>query len=110
MNTGLPTTHVEFLQIAPKDPLILFAAAGGVGLSRTIDGGANWTPANTGLASTAFTALAVDPTNPLNVYVGTTTGADKSTDGGASWAPANTGLTSTAITALGVFPPDEVSG
>jgi len=57
-----------------------------------------------GLTNTAIQALAVDPSNPTTVYVGTGAGVFKSVDGGDSWSALNTGLTSTAIRALAVDP------
>lgn len=70
------------------------AAQGGVW--RSIDNGANWTPLLDNQPSLAVGALAIDPTNPNVIYVGTGEGNRsgdtyygqgllKTTDGGATW-------------------------
>jgi len=49
--------------------------------------------------------VVVDPSNPSNVYAGTSvSGLFKSVDGGQSWSPINNGLTSPGINALAVDP------
>ncbi|MBI3597103.1 MAG: hypothetical protein HY203_08135 [Nitrospirae bacterium] len=48
-------------------------------------------------------AIAIDPSTPTTLYVGTDGGGVyKSTDGGASWAPINQGLTDLKVTALAI--------
>jgi hypothetical protein len=47
---------------------------------------------NNGLPDVPVNALAVDPANGNNLYVGTDIGVYGSTDGGATWAPFGTGL------------------
>ena len=47
---------------------------------------------NTGLPDVPVNAIAVDPANGNNVYVGTDIGVYGSNDGGATWAPFGTGL------------------
>jgi len=48
--------------------------------------------------------LAIDPTTPSTLYVGTDGGVFKSTDGGGSWSVANTGLSATNVSALAIDP------
>jgi photosystem II stability/assembly factor-like uncharacterized protein len=71
------------------------------------------TPAEAGLkfrsdledsAKKAASALAIDPSAPQTVYVGTGSGVFKSTDGGLLWVAVNTGLTNTYIMALAIDP------
>ena len=50
------------------------------------------TAINSGLPDVPVNAIAVDPANGNNIYVGTDIGVYGSTDGGASWAPFGTGL------------------
>ena len=50
------------------------------------------TPINTGLPDVPVNAIAVDPVNGNNVYVGTDIGVYGSSNGGATWAPVGTGL------------------
>jgi hypothetical protein len=50
-------------------------------------------------------AVAIDPTTPTTLYVGTSGGGVfKSTSGEANWSAANTGLTTTSIQALAIDP------
>ncbi len=52
-----------------------------------------------------FTAVAVDPSNPAVVYVGTYgAGIYKSVDSGATWSQNNAGLTGTYIQSLAIDP------
>ena len=83
------------LAIDPQEPDAVYASGGG--LSKSIDGGANWVhlpvpPAGTDLAAPIF-PLAVDARNPGTVY----SGGFKSTDGGASWAKLAVSPTALAI-------------
>lgn len=87
------------------------AAHGGVW--RSIDNGANWTPLLDNQPSLAVGSIAVDPTNPNVIYVGTGEGNRsgdsyygqgllKSTDGGATWTQI-TGPASTTPPGLPAF-------
>ncbi|MCW5970557.1 MAG: hypothetical protein KIT57_18815 [Blastocatellales bacterium] len=77
----------------------------GPGLLRSTDGGATWTPANTGIARRSdgtlpsFFGLAVIGTT---LYAGAVdvNGVYRSTDNGETWTAAKNGLTSTFILAL----------
>jgi PKD repeat protein len=59
------------------------------------NGGASWTPINSGLPSKAIVySLAVNPLNPETLYAGTSgAGIFMSTNGGTSWTAVNSGLT-----------------
>ncbi len=87
--TGL-TARVNVIAIDPTVPTTLYAATNGVGVYKSVNGGANWSAA--GLTSQIF-AFAIDPITPMTVYAGTTGGVFKSIDGGANWGAANTGWT-----------------
>lgn len=112
---------------APQPPILYLAGArpgadpGGIStpcgtfrhaaVFRSVDGGASWVAADSGLpgeAGKSVAVIAADPEDPRALYVGMGDGADgvwKSVDAGDSWQPA--GLGGLAITAL-AFPP--VSG
>jgi photosystem II stability/assembly factor-like uncharacterized protein len=60
-----------------------------------------WLPADNGIPDVPVNGLAVDPTNSLNVYVGTDIGVCASTDGGTTWAPFGTGLPKVAVFDIG---------
>ncbi len=55
------------------------------------------TAINTGLPDVPVNALAVDPLQPLRLFVGTDIGVFVSADGGTSWAPFGTGLPNVAV-------------
>jgi photosystem II stability/assembly factor-like uncharacterized protein len=96
---------ITTLAIDPQTPTTVYAGTWGAGVFKSTNGGANWSPANTGLPSPAISALAVDPLTPATLYGGTSdAGVFKSTDGGGSWSPINTGLTNLRILALAIDP------
>jgi hypothetical protein len=76
----------------------MWAGTAGGGIWETTNAGASWAPVNDFMGSLAVRSLAIDPTNPHNIYAGTgegTRNADalrgaglfKSTDGGVTWSP-----------------------
>lgn len=79
------------LAIDPATPTTLYAAHGLSGLvSKSLNGGASWFPAEDGLAGSQVTRLAVDPVAPATLYAAsvfedTTAAIYRSTDGGAHW-------------------------
>src|SRR5215467_11900640 len=98
---------VSILAIDPQTPTILYVATGVYrdpdcagpncvtgGLFRITDGGDKWDSSTNVLLQTIYT-LAIDPSKPTNVYVGTDAPGYvfRSTDGGSSWSAFNTGLT-----------------
>lgn len=98
---------VNALAVAPSMPNVVYAALRrsfhiGEGfkplprptaLYKTLDGGANWSPADNGLpAGLDVRAIAIDPDDNETVYLANIAPAAgppvfRSTDGGASWAP-----------------------
>ena len=86
--------RVTALAVTPGGTTLYLGAAAG-GVFKSVNGGLNWTPVFDQSLSTG--ALALDPTNPNVVYVGTGeanaaidnydgSGLFRSSDGGASWA------------------------
>src|SRR5262249_17909638 len=64
-----------------------------------------WTPATTGIYGGTVLTVAVDPTTPSTMYLGTFNGGVfKSTNGGTSWAPASAGLTNLQVAKLAIDP------
>ena len=86
---------VYALAINPLNTSTIYAATD-IGVLRSTDGGASWDATNNGLPSARVTAVALDPSNPSTVYVGTP-GVFKSTDGGETWAPAANGIPSSSL-------------
>ena len=80
------------------------------GVFKSVNGGANWTPA--GMGGDAVSTLAVDPTDAATVYAGTRAGPDpgaffRSTDGGSSWQPALDGVPPDAVAESIALDPSE---
>ena len=93
-SAGLPPTGAPaFLRVAPSDPDTAYLAIAVQGvvelLYGTNDGGLSWTPrSNFGQRPGAqLTDLKVDPLDPNDVWVSTTSGLYRSTDGGRSFTP-----------------------
>jgi photosystem II stability/assembly factor-like uncharacterized protein len=97
-----PTLAMGAVAIAPNSPNILYAGTGegdtrsplGLGLLRSRDGGTVWeyvpSPAITG---TGIYDLAVDPGDPLHVWIGAVNGLFESRDGGVTVRAVRGGLT-----------------
>jgi len=71
-------------------PPMLYAAALDVGIYRSVDGGTTWRSISVGLPLTGASAVAVDPSNPARLYVGTSSGVsivDQEPDADADGAP-----------------------
>jgi hypothetical protein len=86
--------RVNALAYDPGAPGTYYLGSAGGGVWKTVDGGATWTPLSDGWPSVQVSSIALDPTNPHIIYVGTgdfpgfgglSFGIMKSTDGGATW-------------------------
>ncbi len=94
--SGPGNEYVQALAISPGDPDLVYAGNLGSnarGLYRSADGGQTWQRLTETLRDPDVSAVALDPTSPASIYIGTAgEGVFKSTDGGAGWQPASTGL------------------
>ena len=81
----------------PGDPLTYYAATASGGVWKSVDGGTRWTPIFDDQPIASIGSIAVSPSNPNVVYVGSGeanirgnvapgNGIYKSTDGGKTWA------------------------
>ncbi len=74
---GQPATPtVNTLAVDPVTTATVYATTSGGAIYKSLDGGANWNQSNTDFINTAATAIAIDRSNPANLYVGTTIGTD----------------------------------
>jgi len=64
-----------------------YAAAAGLNVRKSVNGGANWAPSATGIPNIPVNALALDPVTPNRIWAGTDVGIYVSSDAGANWAP-----------------------
>lgn len=93
---------VTMLAVSRDNPQLLYANVEGLGLFKSADAGATWSPINTGLGVTpgarySVTAIATDTTNPKRLFISTgvwlgtshleffPTGVMQSVDGGSTW-------------------------
>lgn len=89
VNNGLPAARVTAVAIDPFNPSVVYVGTAGV--YKSTDGGLTWVRTGNGIPSTSLgvAALAIDPSNPANLYAGLFAaggfGLVRSIDGGASW-------------------------
>lgn len=89
--SALKSLHVASLAVSPSNPNILYLGHK-FGVQRSEDGGTTWTylQASSGIIKfqrpSNYRAVAIHPTDPNRVYVGTYTGEVYfTTDGGTTW-------------------------
>jgi hypothetical protein len=86
---------VTSVAIDTATPTTLYAGTSYQGVFKSVDGGATWREASTGLACGQFfcgvTTLVIDPVTPTTLYAGTYQGVSSTVDGGATWRATNLG-------------------
>ncbi|MDW8075585.1 MAG: T9SS type A sorting domain-containing protein [Bacteroidota bacterium] len=91
--------RINYIAFHPTNSNLIFAGSPSGGLWKSTDNGTTWTSNTDTLATLGVSAIAIDPTNPQIIYIGTGdrdardtygVGILKSTDGGVTWA--TTGL------------------
>ncbi|HEX2458147.1 MAG TPA: hypothetical protein VHI99_30910 [Vicinamibacterales bacterium] len=113
---GPPGNRVEAVAGIPGDPTTIYAGAASGGVFKTTDGGLHWDPIFDDQIVSSIGALAVSPSDPNIVWVGTGetfirgnisvgNGIYKSTDAGKSWTHA--GLEKTGRIARVIIDPKD---
>ena len=93
---ALTSGRVTDIAVHPSDKSTWYVAAGSAGVWKTVNGGTTWTPVFEDQGAYSIGVLAIDPKDPLTVWVGTGEnnsqrsvgygdGVYKSMDGGANW-------------------------
>lgn len=89
---NLPFALPQAMVADPSTPTTLYEATGDLGVFKSLDGGATWTSASTGIAGTDIEALAIDPVNTAILYAATAPSTNaspsqvyKTVNGGAQW-------------------------
>jgi photosystem II stability/assembly factor-like uncharacterized protein len=94
--SGPVSGRITGIAAHPSDPSILYIAAAGGGVWKTIDGGTTWTPQTDFQTTLSMGAIAVAQSSPNVIYAGTGeanncgdcnlgSGILVSTDGGITW-------------------------
>ncbi len=113
---ALMSGRIADIAIHPNDPSVWYVAVGSGGIWKTVNSGTTWQPIFDDQPSYSIGCIAIDPTNPHVVWVGTGEnvggrhvgfgdGVYRSDDGGSSWR--NVGLgESEHISKIVVHPAD----
>jgi photosystem II stability/assembly factor-like uncharacterized protein len=97
--------NISELAVHPQDANTVYVSIPEAGLLKTSDGGQNWAAIGAGLPTIPILSLAIDPSNPQNLYAGVGTsesatgggGIYKSTDGGQTWQQTSAGMPAEAL-------------
>lgn len=87
---GAPPYAIVSLAVDPTDTQNLYAGyltLGVGGVERSVDGGATWNPASTGLTLSNLYQVAISPSAPDHVLVAGFEALYETVDGGGSWSP-----------------------
>ncbi len=113
---ALNSGRIADIDIHPKDPSVMYVAVGSGGVWKTTNAGTTWEPVFDGESSYSIGSVAIDPSAPDVIWVGTGEdvggrhvgygdGIYKSTDGGQTWE--NMGLDGTEhLSTIIVHPED----
>ncbi len=85
-----PTAGISALAADPQNVDTVYALNSNMGVYKSVDGGAHWTAANTGMLSSRYFSLAIDPVNGSTLYAGAAEALYRSNDGAASWTALQT--------------------
>lgn len=88
--TGFPDRLATDLVFHPENEDIAFITFGGFGsfhVYQTMNGGENWFPIDNNLPDIPHNTIAIDPTQPDNMYIGNDLGVYASEDAGGTWYP-----------------------
>lgn len=102
-------SYPDSVALNPATPQIVYVGTG-KGVYRSIDAGATWLPANTGLPNDGLgvyvSVLKTHPDDPHVVYAGTSKGLFRSNDNADSWARVGAQFGSAAVDQIAIAPRD----
>jgi PKD repeat protein len=87
--------RVNVIAVNPQNGNVIYAGTPSGGLWKSTDAGQSWSPLTDDFPSLGVSAIAIDPTNPQRIFIGTGdgdasdtygTGVLKSEDGGLTWS------------------------
>jgi PKD repeat protein len=105
--------RVNAIAFHPSNKGIIYIGAPCGGLWVTTDTGKTWTAKTDGLATLGVSAIAIDPTTPATIYIGTGDrdhydapgiGVMKSTNSGGTWSTSNSGMGNVIVSKLLINP------
>lgn len=101
---GFPTGGSTKILAHPTDvnsALVTFSSYGAVShVALTTDLGVTWSDVSGDFPSQPVNAIVVDPSNPVDWYIGTDIGVWKSSNGGVNWLPFETGFPNSVVVDL----------
>ncbi len=100
--TDLAIGNGSALAYAPSNPMIVYLGEVANGIAVSSNGGQSF-GAVVNVGGTV-NAIAVDPTNPNQVYAATSNGIFSSSNGGTTWTAASIGITTLAVNAMAMLP------
>src|SRR5574341_549286 len=104
MPTGPYGGMVVSIAVSAEEPPILFVAAFGAGIWKSVDGGSTWEQVNRGLITLRVLAVHLPEGRGDWVLAGTDAGVFVSRDGGRSWAAAPGSIAQRNVRALAADP------
>ena len=105
------TGTISWIEYDPTNPDTIYATVSNFNSAtatghvfRSTNGGVSWTSidgsGDTGIPDIPVHSIAIDPADPLRLYLGTDAGIFASYDGGATWAKEDTGFVNTVVESL----------
>jgi len=106
VSDSLPQRYPTDIRFDPTNSATAYVTFSGYGtphLFRTTNLGQSWTNVTTGV-DVPHQSVAIDPSDPVNIYAGTDLGVYYSSDAGSSWTPLGAGMDPAMILSLAVSP------
>lgn len=92
---GLPNRVAKYIAVDPTDNQRVYVVMSGFDNAHVYisdNGGESWSVPESGIPDVPANTLAIDPLNPLDLYLGNDLGVFYSSDAGKNWTPWMTGL------------------
>jgi hypothetical protein len=99
LSNSLPWLGVSSILIHPSDPNTIYIGSGdrdggdapGVGVFKSLDGGAHWEQMNYGMGNVEVGAMLMHPSDPNTILAATNGGIYRTSNAGSSWSLRQTG-------------------
>jgi photosystem II stability/assembly factor-like uncharacterized protein len=107
ISSGLPSRTLTDIQFDPTKPQTYYCCYSGyssTGVYKTTDAGNSWFAISGNLPAIPKNALAINPVDTSNLFVGTDFGVYSTTDGGKSWQILGSGMPKVVVVDLELHP------